>query len=32
MIHQPDIDEIYLCAKYPYKPKCQLFINKRKNI
>ena len=27
--HQPDIDEIDLYAKDPYKAKCQLLINKQ---
>ena len=29
--HQPDIDEIYLCAKNPYEEKYQLVINKRES-
>ena len=28
--HKPDIDEIYLYAKDPYKEKYELLINKRK--
>ena len=30
--HQPDIDEIYLYAKNPYEPSCQLLINKREKV
>ena len=30
--YQPDIDKIYLYAKDPYEPKCQLLINKRKGV
>ena len=30
--NQPDIDEIYLCAKDPYVPKYQFLINKRESI
>ena len=26
--HQPDIDKIYLYAKYPFEPKDQLLIDK----
>ena len=29
--NQPDIDEIYLYAKYPYEAKYQYLINKRKS-
>ena len=29
--NEPDIDKIYLYAKYPYKAKYQLLINKREN-
>ena len=29
--YQPDIDKIYLHAKYPYEANDQLLINKRKN-
>ena len=28
---KPDIDNIYLCAKDPYKAKCQFFINERES-
>ena len=30
--HQLDIDEIYLYSQDPYKPKCQLLINKRESV
>ena len=30
--NQPDIDQIYLCAKDPYEAKYQFLINKRKSI
>ena len=29
--HKPDIDEIYLYAKYPSESNCQLLINKRES-
>ena len=29
--HQPDIDKIYLYAKYPYEAKYQFLINKRES-
>ena len=30
--NQPDIDEICLYAKDPYKAKCQFLINKRESV
>ena len=30
--HQPDIDKIYLRAKYPYKAKYQYLINKHEKV
>ena len=30
--NQPDIDKIYLYAKYPYEPKYQYLINKREGV
>ena len=30
--NQPDIDKIYLYAKYPYEAKYQFLINKRESI
>ena len=32
IIHQPDVDKIFLYAKDPYKPKYQLLINKREKV
>ena len=32
IIHQPDIDKIYLYAKDPYEAKDQFLINKEENI
>ena len=32
IISQPDIDKIYLYAKYPYEAKYQYLINKRENV
>ena len=32
IIHQPNIDQIYLYAKNPNEPKHQLLNNKRKNV
>ena len=29
---KPDIDKIYLCAKDPFKLKCQLLINGREKV
>ena len=31
IIHQPDIEKIYLYAKDPYNTKCQFSIKKRKS-
>ena len=32
VVHQPDIDKIYLYAKDPYETKYQLLTNKRKGV
>ena len=32
IIHQPDVDKIFLYAKDPSKSKCQLLINKREKV
>ena len=32
MNHQPDIDKIYLYAKYPYEAKYQYLTNKREKV